>query len=129
MKIEKILNLLIAATIAVLSVELVLFIFASISAEMFYTLFSGTTLTFLNFLSGVYSIKLGMKKDLNGFIKTIFTGMGLRLLFTAGFVMVLVLTLQINMPLFILNIFIFYIIFLIFEIILLLKYQKQFNNE
>jgi hypothetical protein len=93
-----------------------LFFIKIISAELFFPVLISLFISSLNFFLGLASIKLGLKKHTNSFMKIIFGGMVFRLFLTASLVFISLKFLDINGNNFIFSIFFFYILFLIIEV-------------
>ena len=93
-----------------------LFLLKIVSHELFIAVLISLFISTLNFFLGMLSIKLGIKKHTNSFMKFIFGGMVFRLFLMAFLVFVSLKFLDINRNNFIFSIFFFYILFLIIEV-------------
>ena len=93
-----------------------LFLLKIISLELFLPALIAFFISSLNFTLGLISIKIGLKKHINSFMKIIFGGMVFRLFLTVSLVFISLKFLDINGNNFIFSIFFFYVLYLIIEV-------------
>ena len=98
------------------SIFCLLFLFKIVTTEFFIPVVISLFISSLNFFLGVVSIQIGLKKQINSFMKIIFGGMVFRLFLTVFLVFVSLKFLDINGNTVIFSIFFFYILFLIIEV-------------
>ena len=97
------------------------------SRELMSAVLMGALLTTLNVLLGYAAIEYSMHKSMTTFFKIVIGGMGIRMLLLAIILVVLIKVFQFNVLYLISSIGIFYIVFLIIEILFIQKkvYSKQ----
>ena len=90
-----------------------------ITNHVFYAILLAAVLSCLNFAGAIYSIKISYKRDITSSLNTYLIGMGVRLpiLMTALIISILFLDISDNSLIF--SVLIFYIYFLIMEILFL----------
>lgn len=81
----------------------------------------GMILSMINFILGYYAITISYNKSVTKFLKVIIIGMGIRLSLLLFGIFVFVKLLNVQIIPFITSLFVFYIIFLIFEIVYIQK--------
>jgi len=93
-----------------------LFVLKIVPSDLFIPVLISCLISSLNFFLGLMSIRIGLKKPINFFFKTIFGGMIIRLFLTVSLIFISLKFLDINGNNFIFSVFFFYILFLIIEV-------------
>lgn len=99
--------------------------FHIISKTLFVVFLTGKLLATFQFLGGMYFNEKGLKKGNAGFMIYILGGMGVRLFLNLAIILFLSTILKVTFNSFILVFFVFYVIFLIIELIYLAKYDER----
>ncbi len=107
--------------IFVLSFAVITYLYLNnyINNKIFYSLVLAGALTGLNFTAAVYSIKISLKRDVKSSLNTYLIGMGIRIPVFLTLLIISMLSLDINHNSLIFSVLIFYIYFLIVEIMFL----------
>ncbi len=87
--------------------------------KTFYAFLTAASLTGLNFAGAIYSIKISLKRDSKSALNTYLIGMGIRIPIFLTVLIISMLFLDISHNSLIFSVLIFYIYFLIMEIIFL----------
>ncbi len=99
--------------------------FNIISKTLFVVIVSGKLLATFQFLGGMYFNEKGLKKGNAGFMVYVLGGMGIRIFLNLAIILFLSTILKVTFNSFILVFFVFYVIFLIIELIYLAKYEER----
>lgn len=91
------------------------------SSDIITGIIAGLTLSFINAILGYISIELLINKSMSKFLKTVLGGMGIRLVFLLLSMIFIIKVLEIHLFSFVITLFIFYAIFLIFEVLFIEK--------
>lgn len=86
----------------------------------------GFLLGLLNVLIGYFFIEYGYNKSIAKFLKILVGGMGLRLLILISLLFFFIKYLNLHIFTFIISLFVFYVIFLIFELVYI---EKRLNSK
>jgi hypothetical protein len=114
---SKLFKFILIPTLILLGIIIILFFLRIISEQDLYSILISYLLTTQNFIAGSISIKIAKDKPTKTFMKIILGGLTIRLLFILGMILIALNFLDINRNSFIFSIFIFYIIYLIIEIL------------
>ena len=117
------LSVLIVILVFIVS-TLVLYLANIFDYSQFISILLALIITTLNFLAGLLSAKISLKKNEKTFIKIIFNSMVIRLFSMLILILITLLFLDINRNSFIFSIFIFYIFYLVIEVFYL-NYRKN----
>jgi len=96
-----------------------------IPKTLFIVIILAKLLATLQFVGGMFLNEKGLKKGQAGFMVFVFGGMGARIFINLVVILFLSQILKVNFNSFILAFFIFYVIFLIIEMIYLAKYEDR----
>jgi hypothetical protein len=89
---------------------------STLSSPVWIAFITGGSLTTLNFYLGILSLRIALNAPNNRFLAIVFGGMLTRMLFMLVVIYIGVKLLEIRMDVFIFVIFVFYTIYLLFEI-------------
>jgi uncharacterized membrane protein YpjA len=99
--------------------------FHLISKSLFVVILTGKLLATIQFLGGMYLNEKGLKKGNKEFMIYVLGGMGARIFLNLVIILFLSKILKVTFNSFILVFFIFYVIFLIIELMYLAKYEDR----
>ncbi len=91
------------------------------SGDIITGILAGLLLNVINAILGYISIDMGIDKSMSRFLKAVLGGIGIRLLFLIVSMVIVIKVLEIHLYSFIITLFIFYTIFLIFEVLFIDK--------
>lgn len=105
--------------LSIISIFIILFALHKISYLVFVSILTAFLICSFNFLLGILSINIGLKKKVEIFFKFIFGGMVFRMILTLLMVFLSLKFLELSQNSFIFSIFFFYVFYLIIEILYL----------
>ena len=98
------------------------------SAEIAFAVIIGALLSTVNVLLGFLAVEYSFEKSYTTFLKAVLGGMGLRMLFLLGVMLVLILRFHVQAVALTVSILAFYLIFLVMEILFIQK-KMAVKNE
>jgi len=99
------------------------------SITQFYSIISGFIIGLLNALAGYKLNTLALNKSVKSFMVIVFGGMGLRMIFIAIIILILLYIVKLEEIPLVTSVFFFYILFVSIELLNLHKQQLRIKNE